>query len=223
MMLGLLLRWLPHHMAAGGLWVDHWYWKLYLETYWRERRFPPELPQYLLEEAQWYPPLFILLVAHLPRIVFERYSHLVGLMVDLFRLALCMVLIGWLSNSNSLAVGIAGLIYATTPIMVSYNVQLNPRGLGALFLDLQVLLVFLLLSQGGPWWFWAAACLLGALVLLTHKMTTQLMVFLALAGTLLAGDWRIIAIIPISMFVAWLIIGEFFPKVLLSMWDIVTF
>lgn len=224
MLFGFFLRWMPHRMASGGLGVDHWYWKLYLETYWRERRFPPELPQFLLEEYQWYPPLFIMIVARLPRVVFERYSHLIGLVVDLVRMALAMVLAAWLSNGNTLVMGVAGLVYATTPVMVSYNVQLNPRGLAALFLDLQVLAVLMLVGpESGPWWLWGVVWLLGALVLLCHKMTTQLMCFLAFAGALATGDWRIIIVIPASILTAWVLSGGFYRKVLLAHWDAVSF
>src|SRR5262249_37511317 len=57
LLLAYVLRSLPHRLSPQGLGVDHWFWKPYIETYRRERRFPPELPQSLLDEAQWYPPL----------------------------------------------------------------------------------------------------------------------------------------------------------------------
>jgi len=224
MLIGFLLRYVPFRIAGNALGVDHWYWKLYLETYWRDRRFPPELPQYLLEEHQWYPPLFIMLVAKLPRIVFERYSYLIGVAVDVLRLGITMTVAAVVGKGNPLFVAMAGMVYATTPVNVSYNVQLNPRGLGGLFLDLQVLIVLVLVGPvGGPWWLWGVACLLGALVLLTHKMTSQLMFFLALLAALITGDLRIAGILPASMLVALMLSGGFYWKVLRAHWDIVIF
>ena len=37
------LRILPHCFAPAGAGVDHWFWKTYIETYRRERVFPPTL------------------------------------------------------------------------------------------------------------------------------------------------------------------------------------
>ncbi|MBU2503372.1 hypothetical protein KJ682_18735 [bacterium] len=224
MLVGFLLRNVPFRIAGTDLGVDHWYWKLYLETYWRDRRFPPELPQYLLEEHQWYPPLFIMLVARLPRIVFERYSYLIGLVVDLFRLGIAMTVAAVVGKGDPFFVAMAGIVYATTPVNVSYNVQLNPRGLGGLFLDLQILLVLVLVGPaGGPWWLWGVVWSLGALVLLTHKMTTQLLFFLSFTAALITGDVRIAIIIPASMLVALMLSGGFYWNVLRAHWDIVLF
>ena len=64
-LLAYVLRAVPQWLSPQGLGVDHWFWKTYIETYRRERRFPPELPQYVLDEAQWYPPLFPMLLARL--------------------------------------------------------------------------------------------------------------------------------------------------------------
>jgi hypothetical protein len=130
LVLAFLLRFLPYRLAPGGLGVDQWYWKSYIETYRRDQGFPPDLPQYLLEEHQWYPPLFPLLMAHLPKVVFDRYGHWIAILIDLLRMMLLLGVASWLSDGNLYAVGIAGLVYATTPILISYNIQLNPRGLG---------------------------------------------------------------------------------------------
>ena len=46
----------------------------------------------------------------------------------------------------------AGLIYATIPIQTSYNVQLNPRGLGALMLEIVLMLLLVSVASGFSWW-----------------------------------------------------------------------
>lgn len=217
------LRYFPQFKANGSLGVDHWYWKLYIETYRDKKQFPPVLPQYLLEEHQWYPPLFPLLMARLPESVFDRFGYCVAVLIDLARMVLLMGTIIWLSNGEIVAVSIAGIVYATTPIVVSYNVQLNPRGLGALFLDSLIIILISLCVFNGPLWLWIPVFLLSGLILLTHKMSTQLFWFLCLGAGILALDWRFLALVPGSIAAAMILSRGFYWKILLAHWDVVTF
>ena len=61
------------------------------------------------------------------------------------------------------------------------------------------------------------------MILLTHKMTSQLFWFLCLAVGVLSADWRLFLLIPISLFVAVIISKGFYIKVLIAHWDIITF
>jgi hypothetical protein len=219
----LFLRVLPHRFAKGSLSVDHWFWRSYIETYRRDRRFPPTLPQYLLDEHQWYPPLFPLLMAVFPAALFARSGFWVSVGIDLLRMAVLLGTTAWLTSGDIYAVVVAGLIYATSPILISYNTQLNPRGLGALFLDGAVLLVIGQLQFDGPVWLWGLALGLTALILLTHKMTTQLLWFLCLASGLILQDWRLLALIPGSILTALILSKGFYWRVMQAHWDIVKF
>ena len=84
---GAILRYLPHLIAPLGVGVDHWFWKAYIEEYRKTKRFPPDLPQFLLDQHQWYPPLFPLIMARLPEVLFDRFSHILAIGIDLIRLA----------------------------------------------------------------------------------------------------------------------------------------
>lgn len=216
-----LLRYLPHVLAPLGIGVDHWYWRRYIEKYRAEGKFPPDLPQYLLESAQWYPPLFPLVLALLPSVLFDRFSHLLAIVIDLFRVASVMAIVHSLTGGDAVAVGVAGAVYAVTPLLVSYNVQLNPRGLAALMLDLALYSATLIFFFNGPAWLWLVLVPTCGLILLTHKMTTQLFWFLCLAGAVL--DWKVALLIPLSIVVALAMSKGFYWKVLLAHWDIVAF
>jgi len=217
------LRFLPHHIARDTAAVDHWYWKSYIETYRQHRRFPPVLPKYLLDEQQWYPPAFPLLMAALPEVLFARYSFWISIGIDLLRMGLLLGATAWLTGGDLRAVMMAGLMYATTPILISYNTQLNPRGLGALFLDGFILLLVWILLFDGPLWAWIPLLVLAGSILLTHKMTTQLFWFLCLVGGFALQDWRLLALIPASIAAAFCMSGGFYWKVLQAHWDIVSF
>ena len=221
-LLCLFMRLLPHYFSPNGVGVDHWYWKIFIEKYRYDREFPPVLPQFLLEKHQWYPPLFPLLVARCPDVVFDRFSHVIAVVIDLLRMSFVMVVVFFLTGRMTSVLG-AGVVYVFTPILISYNVQLNPRGLGALFLDIVVVLLILLIWHAAPWWLWVFVVLFSGLILLTHKMTTQLFWFLCLTVGLLTGDYRLLLLVPVSIIMAVVLSKGFYFKVMIAHWDIVTF
>ena len=223
LLLAMGLRSLPHLLSPGGLGIDHWFWKTYVETYRRTRVFPPVLPQYTLDEQQWYPPLFPMLMARLPSRVFDSWSHLVSITIDLLRMLVLLGVAYWQSDGHVTVIALAGLIYATVPIQTFYNIQLNPRGLGALLLELVLMLLLWYYVFHGQWWLWIPIAVLSGLILLTHKMTTQLFWFIVLGTALIYRKWWLLALIPGSMAAAFVMSGGFYWKVLRAHWDIVAF
>ena len=221
--LGFAFRWLPLALAQHGAGIDHWYWKAYVETYRREGQFPPSLPQYVLEDDQWYPPLFGWLLTRLPGDVFDRFAALIAIGIDLARMLLLLVYAWHVTDRSIAVVVVAGLLYATTPIQVSYNIQLNPRGLAALILDGVLLLVLTQLDPSGPWWAWLVIVFLSGLILLTHKMTTQLYWFLVVGTAVLYGRWPLLLLLPASVAAALLLSRGSYVKVVRAHMDIVAF
>jgi hypothetical protein len=217
----IVLRIAVARATRAALSVDSWFWRAYVETCRREGRFPPALPQYLLDEEQWYPPLFPWLLVRIPGL--PRVERHLGLGLDVLRLALLMAAAAWLGGGDARVVVAGGLVYATTPVLVLYNVQPNPRALGAFFLDALVLLQLGMGTGVAPAGTWIAVGVLGGLVLLSHKMTAQLLWFGAAAGALAVGDLRLLALVPLSVAAAWLLSGGFYAKVLRAHADIVAF
>ena len=160
--LAYVLRALPLWLSPLGVGVDHWYWKRYIEDYRRLRQFPPDLPQYVLDEGQWYPPLFPLLMARLPAALFDRWSSQIAIVIDLVRLALLVTVAAWQTKGNTVVMLVAGVAYATTPIQISYNVQLNPRGLAAIMLDALLATLLWTAYQGGAGGAGRSSCFSGA-------------------------------------------------------------
>lgn len=223
LLLAGLLRWVPALLAPQGAGVDHWFWKSYVEAYRRDRVFPPVLPQYILDEKQWYPPVFGLLLSKLPVTILDRWSQQVAIAIDLARLALLIGVAGWQSKWDPTVVLVAGLIYATTPIQISYNVQLNPRGLAAIMLDALLMGLLWGMSQQGQWWVWVVVVLLGGLILLTHKMTTQVMVFIIAGTATIYGRLELLLLLP-AWFVAAMVMSRgFYWKILIAHVEIVQF
>jgi hypothetical protein len=216
------LRLLPHLIAPGGVGVDHWFWKAYIEEYREKGVFPPALPQFLLERYQWYPPLFPLIIAKLPVSLFDRYSHFLSAGIDLVRLALLMTA-AYLLTGRTHSMIAAGLVYSLTPILISYNTQLNPRGLAALFLDIIVLTLIWLIWHEGMFWGWGLVALVSGLLLITHKMTTQLFWFSSIVSGVVFADWRLLMLVPISVISALALSRGFYVKIFRHHWEIVSF
>lgn len=220
--LALLLRLFPSRLTPHGGGVDQWFWRAYIEKVRCDGHFPPDLPQFRLDRAQWYPPLFPWLLAKAPAAVFERYAGLVAISLDLLRLGLLIIAVRLITGSE-MAVLIAGLVYILTPLLTTYNMQLNPRGLGALFLDALWLCLLALYNFGGQSYLWGIACLLAGLVFITHKMTTQVFLFVLPMAVAVSGEWQLLLLVPCGMLAALVLSGGFYRRVLLAHADITRF
>ncbi len=222
LLIAAMLRLLPVLLAPHGSGVDQWFWRAYVETVRREKVFPPRLPQFRLDEAQWYPPLFPWLLAHMPSRLFERYAGHVAVFLDLMRLTLLVLATRLLTDSDAAAL-VAGAVYAMTPVLITYNMQLNPRGLGALMLDAAWLCLIAVMVSDASWVFWLLALVFAGLVLITHKMTSQLFVFTALLGACLTLDVHLALLVPGAMLFALLLSGGFYLYVIRAHIDILRF
>lgn len=220
LLFAVVLRVLPMRLVPHGGGVDQWYWRAYIESVRSGAEFPPKLRQFCLELAQWYPPLFPLLMAKLPGYIFERYAGYFSVFLDLLRMLMLMWVARTVTGSGDVAV-LAGVVYALIPVLTTYNIQLNPRGLGALFFDAAWLCMMGVVWESQlPWWL---AALPAALMLMTHKMATQLFVFVCLVFGFAFLDPRFFALPVLSVIVALIVSKGFYWYVFRHHWDIVRF
>ena len=168
--------------ASSGSSVDHYYWILAARAYRKRAGLPVSLPhKFLLEnERQAYPPWFAILLASLPdAFIAGKQSIVIILTLDLltFGLLVCVAAFYEFSFAGYAA---TFLTFAFAPVLVAYNTQLTSRGLGNLFLVLALLSQVGAASSTGMLAVALAIlgiCALSAMIL-THKMTTQLYLFL---------------------------------------------
>jgi len=74
-----------------------------------------------------------------------------------------------------------------------------------------------------PSGFWLLATFLGALVLLTHKMSSQIMIFLLLVLSVYQRAWDLLWLIPGCALMAILLSRGFYLKILVAHYDILRF
>ena len=162
--------------------VDHHYWILAACAYRAQRGFPVRIEgKYLLEdERQTYPPGFGLFLALFPETFLRVLPACGSSSLWTLRRSRCSLI-----AASVLGVGAWGLValvavYGLAPVLVAYNTQLTSRGLGNLFLVVKLLAEAAAVASDGvsALAFWLVAVVATALVILTHKMTTQFMLAL---------------------------------------------
>ncbi|MCH8188009.1 MAG: hypothetical protein IIB66_04775 [Proteobacteria bacterium] len=215
------------HGAASQ--VDQYYWLLAARSWRKARRPPVRLPgKYLLEdEMQAYPPAFGFLLGRLPAGTLEKSNLLLPILPDALTAAALAGLLAYL-GSGSIAVSGAIAAVAFAPVLITYNAQINPRALGQLFLT--ALVVFEVLASEAAFGnsvtalLWAGALASAALVVLSHKMSTQLMLVLWPVMALALGSATAAVIPPLGVVLAALITGPRFAAYQWrAHWDIVAF
>lgn len=169
--------------------IDSWYYLTYARALREGRRWPVTLPCYLLDDPeQVYPPLLPWLLSWWPTRWLERASWAISAGWDAMHCALLAVVV-WVVTQSWVAVLGAGLLFATSPVLVAQATELNARPLGALLFS--VFMLALWTFEVTPSW-WSAALVLasGILILWTHKMTGQQMAAALFAWSLWHRDPR---------------------------------
>jgi hypothetical protein len=208
----------------GG--VDTWYYLASAEAIRRQKRLPISLPQYLLHDpTESYPPVFPLFLAALPPRLLRRYFWLVSPLIDTLHLLLLYVLSYRLTESL-LAAGVAGLIYAVTPQLISETRNLNGRAFASLLqtVAMLVLLRSILPLPGitarlfGPneLGLWLLSVVLIALLYTTHTSTTIAFIVSTFVLTVVFGEPRFLLAGLLGLPAAIVISGGYYLRVLIN-------
>jgi len=220
-LLGIGIRFRPLWINPS-LGVDHWYWLLCAEDVKRKRKLPPRLPNFMLEiEEQWYPPLFAGLLSLLPMRWLKDHGGKISQLFDLLQGFVIFWVVLWFSNSLIIAF-LSCLSYLVAWFPLSYNTQLQPRGLANLLLTLAILGIWFYLHTGSIA-IWVLVLILSVLLLFLHKMTVQMWVVYVLGFGVWAWDWKIFFFIPASVFLALIVSKGFYIRMLRAHWDIISF
>jgi hypothetical protein len=211
--------------AASGK-VDHYYWMLAAEAYRSQRGLPVRLRgKYLMEpDEQAYPPLFGLLLG---RWGLDRHGMAAVVALEIIQMAaVAAVMTTFHAPLASIALGIG--LYATAPVRVTYNTQLNSRILGDVFLfsllAAEACAAFAVHSPTAQVALWTASALMTAVVVMSHKMTVQLYLALLPFWSWAIGDAMPIAVLLAGFVIYVFIVGPRFAVYQArAHWDIIKF
>jgi len=205
-----------------ALGIDNWYWLLCIEDVKKYRRIPARLPYFMLEvEEQWYPPLYSFIMSFFPMEVLKKHAGQLAQAMDLVNGVMIFLSVLWVSGNLFLA-AISAFSYSLAFLPLTYNNQLQPRGVANVVLTLAVFGTWFFLASGG-WLLWTGVLALSVILLFLHKMTAQMWAVYLLGFGIWARDWTVPALLPASMLVAALVSKGFYFKILKAHWDIVSF
>lgn len=203
--------------------VDTYYHLLCAEEFRRNKKIPIVLPPYYLLEnqEQWYPPGFIVFLSLFPERFIKKYYWILSPAVDCLIVALLYVLTYLVTGSMAAAI-LAGFLYALTPAAIVECSSLSPRPLGCLFLIATMLSTFAFANYHSL--YFLGICLLsGFCLLMTHKMSAQLLYFVLPLMSLVFWDSIYILAMLGIIATTFVLSKGFFIKVLRQQHDILSF
>jgi hypothetical protein len=203
--------------------VDTYYFLLCAEEFKRNRKIPIVLPPYYLLDIQeqWYPPGLTVFLSLFSERFVKKYYWILNPAVDCLIVALLYVLTYLVTLSMPAAI-LAGFLYALTPAAIVECSSLASRPLGCLFLIATMLSTFAFANNHSP--YFLGVCLLsGFCLLMTHKMSAQLLYFVLPLMSLVFWDSTYILVMLGIVAITLLLSKGFFIKMLRGQYDILSF
>jgi hypothetical protein len=208
----LLWRLLPIAVRSSEG-CDAYYFMTCREYMRQQWRIPLVLPLfYSLERPQQdYPPGFSFFLALLPDRVMQRYHWAISPAIDALVCGMVYILAIALGATPTNA-SIGAVIYALSPAATLETASLSSRQLGTLLFGLSMIGA-VAFSTSAHLAYLAAAVILGAILLMTHKLSTQgwLIGLLTLAG--LTVDWRPLLVLVAAVGVALVLSRGFYWRI----------
>lgn len=193
--------------------IDTWYFLNYADGFRKQKRIPVRLNNYLLDiEEQWYPPITAILVSLLPRKTADRYHWVISAAIDSLQAILLYVFSIFLTGRMDISVA-AALLYITSTVNSSMSSNLNARPLASLVLTLLMLALYNYSLTPGMFPL-VIVIFFGALLLHTHKMATQQLLFFIIGLTVLSGNVSYLYILGLIFVTSLIISGGFYRKIL---------
>ena len=219
--LSVLARAWPR-MRNRNFGVDAFYALALVRAIRRQKRLPVFMDTYMLDSGeQRYPPGFPLFLALLPRGLTGQKSWLINPVLDA-GLGAALGGLLWAHGASAAQVLWALLAWALTPALVDECFRLNGRIFGNILFSVTMLLLANVLLGGGAW---AAAALVlaGFAMLMSHKMSTQNLVFVVLGLSVWRQGWAPLGLLGLVLAASVALSAGFCFKVFAGNIDILLF
>lgn len=202
---------------------DAYYFLLCTEEFKRNKKIPIVLPPYYLLDIQeqWYPPGFIVFLSLFPEKFVKKHYWILSPAVDCLIVALLYALTYWITG-NIVAAIVTGFLYSITYPVISECQNLNSRLLACLLLIVTMVSLFELVNSYSLL-FLIITLIAGFLLVMTHKMSAQLLYFVLPLMSLVFWDSTYILAMLGIVAIAFLFSKGFFIKVLKGQYDILSF
>ncbi len=209
---------------------DAFYYLLCVEEYRRLRRLPIVLPDlYLLDEpTQLYPPGFTIFLSWLPEKQLRRGYWLITPLTDtVITLLLYVLLVSATYREagetySAFIATVGALAYSLAWPVLTDTSNLNSRPLGNLLL-VGLMLMLVQYEQSGYWLWLLGAGAVGYLIVMTHKLTTQLLVVMLPGIALAMWSWGPAAVLGIAVLISLIVSRGMLVRILKGQLDILKF
>lgn len=193
--------------------VDIWTHLLYLREYHRQGGIPKKITDGFIVTGEYdYPPAFITIMSKFPFRLVERYEFIFSPFFDAVHLVFVFWFTVMFSGSIAFALVVQAL-YVLSPIIPLENTSTTPRSLGYTLFSLTWIMVFLFI-QSGDIRLLAGAVLTASGIFLSHRFTTQGLLFFSVMFSLLYGNVVFVFIFFLGLLAALVFSKGFYLKVL---------
>jgi hypothetical protein len=228
-LIGIIIFAIAFSLRVMPLWkyrnrgVDAYYYLLCVEEFKKKKRIPIVLPPYfrLENQEQWYPPGFAIFLSLFPKRLLEKYYWAISPIVECLIIAVLYAVV-YIVTGNIWIALLGGLLYSIHLTSLWESFALTSRQLGSLLLVIVLLSLFGYINYNN-YFLLAVFLLAGFFLLMTHKMSTQLLWFaLPLMSLVFWDPVYILGGIAI-MVLTFILSGGFYVKVLRAHYDILSF
>lgn len=201
---------------------DTWYHLLASEKIrTNNHRLPERIEHFIFEGPYDYPPFLHWALSYFPEDWVKRNNWIVSPIIDSVHGVGLLLPFAYLVTNRLDAALIAVAIYAITPELFRHYTGLTPRVLGALLFS--VVLISTILAIDGYVVLFVSAVGVGAVILMTHKMSSQSLAFVLLGFAILQRDPTYVLVL-IGIILAALVLSRgHYVKVLRSHFAIINF
>lgn len=176
---------------------DTWAHLLVADIIRKKRALPDKIENFIYVGSFGYPPVFPILLSVIPKKALERLAWIISPVIDAVQIVLIYFICIFITRSPEVGV-LAMFLYAIHPEMVIETSNLNSRPLGSLIFTVSLVSIIFFIITGNPLLF-LSGIVFGVLLLYTHKLATQALLF-TLMGFALIERNPVYAIAAILIF-----------------------
>lgn len=215
-----LARLMPVH-RGGKQGCDAYYFLLCAESFRKHKKIPIVLEEYytLEPQEQWYPPLFSVILGLIPKQALEKYHWVFNQILDYFTLVILFLLL--LKLSGIYLASLFCIVYSLSGAILNELKSLTSRSL-----TLPLCLAFFVVNYfaaSGDWVALVFAVGLFMVIIFTHKLTLQLLIFVNLFLSIAFFKPNYLSAIILAYLCAFLFFRRMTVKIIMAHWDIVKF
>lgn len=136
-------------------------------------KFPKYIDKYIIKARFSYPPTFLLLLALFSSNFLEKFNYIISPLFSIIENLILFLIVFYITNSETISI-LSCIIYSSTPANIIENMFLGTRSLGQLCYFIYLISLYFYIFEEYSLYILVVS---NSLVLVTHRMSTQLMLF----------------------------------------------